>query len=283
MKKRIISMLLVLVTMLGMLPATALAASSEEEALGEVDIYNDGTKLSYLSINGRVRELIYTYYNYVSPTGKTKEVPAYCVNPNIKGVPQTVGVGESIKYLAQEKSSDPKVMGIVANGYPTRGLSELKLENLSPEREAVVRTACSLVGKVNYFWGGKSGAIGWDSRWGTLMQVTAVGSPTTGTYRPYGLDCSGFVDWVFNNATGYIIGHGGGAIMQHSYCTNISWADAQPGDLVFYPGDSHVGIVGGWDEDGNLLIIHCSSGYNNVVITGKEGFTAIARPNYYTS
>ena len=156
-------------------------------------------------------------------------------------------------------------------------------EDLSPEREAVVRTACSLVGKVNYFWGGKSGAIGWDSRWGTLMQVTAVGSPTTGTYRPYGLDCSGFVDWVFNNATGYFVGHGGGAIMQHSYCTNISWADAQPGDLVFYPGDSHVGIVGGWDEDGNLLIIHCSSGYNNVVITGKEGFTAIARPNYYTS
>ena len=27
-------------------------------------------------------------------------------------------------------------------------------EDLSPEREAVVRTACSLVGKVNYFWGG---------------------------------------------------------------------------------------------------------------------------------
>ena len=27
-------------------------------------------------------------------------------------------------------------------------------EDLSPEREAVVRSACSLVGKVNYFWGG---------------------------------------------------------------------------------------------------------------------------------
>lgn len=26
--------------------------------------------------------------------------------------------------------------------------------DLDPEREAVVRTACSLVGKVNYFWGG---------------------------------------------------------------------------------------------------------------------------------
>ena len=156
-------------------------------------------------------------------------------------------------------------------------------EDLSPEREAVVRTACSLVGKVNYFWGGKSLVIGWDARWGELRQVTAAGSSTTGTYRPYGLDCSGFVDWVFFNQSGgsYVIGHGGGATMQHSYCTDISWADAQPGDLVFYPDNSHVGIVGGRDANGELLIIHCASGYNNVVVTGLEGFTSISRPRYY--
>lgn len=156
-------------------------------------------------------------------------------------------------------------------------------EYLSPEREAVVRTACSLVGKVNYFWGGKSLVIGWDARWGELRQVTAAGSSTTGTYRPYGLDCSGFVDWVFYNQSGgnYVIGHGGGATMQHSHCTDISWADAQPGDLVFYPDNSHVGIIGGKDANGELLIIHCASGHNNVVITGKEGFTSISRPRYY--
>ena len=156
-------------------------------------------------------------------------------------------------------------------------------EDLSPEREEVVRTACSLVGKVNYFWGGKSLVIGWDARWGELRQVTAAGSSTTGTYRPYGLDCSGFVDWVFYNQSGgsYVIGHGGGATMQHSHCTDISWADAQPGDLVFYPDNSHVGIVGGRDANGELLIIHCASGYNNVVVTGLEGFTSISRPRYY--
>ena len=129
MKKRLVSMLLALVMVLGMLPATALAASSEEEALGEVNIYNGEQKLSYLSINGRIRELIYTYFNHVDANGRTKEIPAYCVNPNIYGVPQTVGPGESIKYIAKEKGSDPKVMGIIASGYPTRGLSELKLEN----------------------------------------------------------------------------------------------------------------------------------------------------------
>ena len=129
MKKRLVSMLLALVMVLGMLPVTALAASSEEEALGEVNIYNGEQKLSYLSINGRIRELIYTYFNHVDANGRTKEIPAYCVNPNTTGVPQTVAPGESIKYIAKEKGNDPKVMGIIANGYPTRGLSELKLEN----------------------------------------------------------------------------------------------------------------------------------------------------------
>ena len=156
-------------------------------------------------------------------------------------------------------------------------------EDLSPERKAVVRTASSLVGKVNYFWGGKSLVLGWDSRWGETKKVVAAGSSTTGTYRPYGLDCSGFVDWVFYNASGgsYVIGHGGGASAQHSYCTPIDWSEAQPGDLVFYPSDSHVGIVGGRDTTGELLIIHCASGSNNVVVTGVSGFTSIGRPEYF--
>ena len=129
MKKRLLSILLAMMMALSILPTTSLAASSVEEALGEIDIYNGGTELSYLMINGRVRTLIYTYYNYVNAKGETREIPAYCVNPNITGVPQTVGVGESIEYLAEEKTSDPKVLGIVANGYPTRSLEELGLEN----------------------------------------------------------------------------------------------------------------------------------------------------------
>ena len=158
-------------------------------------------------------------------------------------------------------------------------------DDLDPERKAVVETAVQLVGRVSYFWGGKSLTLGWDDRWGTPMEVTAAGSGSTGTIRPFGLDCSGFVDWTFYNATsgGYYPGRGGGAATQHSYCTNISWSDAQPGDLVFYPDDSHVGIVGGKDADGNLLIVHCSGGANGVVITGSAGFTVVARPDCYAS
>ena len=214
---------------------------------------------------------------YITITAKTAEEmkTAYHFNRNqIAALDELLEQRDLLRELIEDAYS--------VSGDTAALLRDLP-EGLSPEREAVVRTACSLVGKVNYFWGGKSLVIGWDARWGELRQVTAAGSSTTGTYRPYGLDCSGFVDWVFYNATNgsYIIGHGGGATMQHSYCTDISWADAQPGDLVFYPDNSHVGIVGGRDANGELLIIHCASGHNNVVITGKEGFTSISRPRYY--
>ena len=214
---------------------------------------------------------------YITITAKTAEEmkTAYHFNRNqIAALDELLEQRDLLRELVEDVYS--------VSGDTAALLRDLP-EGLSPEREAVVRTACSLVGKVNYFWGGKSLVIGWDTRWGEVRQVTAAGSSTTGTYRPYGLDCSGFVDWVFYNQSGgsYVIGHGGGATMQHSYCTNISWADAQPGDLVFYPDNSHVGIVGGRDANGELLIIHCASGHNNVVITGKEGFTSISRPRYY--
>lgn len=154
---------------------------------------------------------------------------------------------------------------------------------VSETRKAVVRQALTLVGKVNYFWGGKSLVIGWDNRWGQPTEVWAAGSPSTGTIRPYGLDCSGFVDWVFYNVSGgsYVLGHGGGVATQHVYCQDIPWEQAQPGDMVFYPDDSHAGIVAGWDEAGNIQIVHCASGMNNVVITGSSGFSTVGRPYYY--
>lgn len=158
-------------------------------------------------------------------------------------------------------------------------------DGLDPLRREAVETALSLVGKVNYFWGGKSLVLGWDSRWGQLTKVWAAGNSTTGTYRPYGLDCSGMMDWVFYNITGgeYVLGRGGGATAQHSYCTPVSQAEAQPGDLAFYPDDSHVGIVVARGEDGKLLVCHCSSSQNNVVVTefAASGFTALGRPDIF--
>lgn len=157
-------------------------------------------------------------------------------------------------------------------------------DDLSMERRMVVTYALALVDKVDYFWGGKSLVLGWDDRWGELAEVTAEGSNSTGTEQPYGLDCSGFVDWAFYNASGgeYVIGQGGGAMEQHANCVDIEWDEVQPGDLLFYPEDEHVGIAAGRDWLGRLLVVHCASGTGGVAISHRTGFETAARPVWYT-
>lgn len=161
----------------------------------------------------------------------------------------------------------------IINGLPS---------SLPQRRKDVVKNAGSLVGKVNYFWGGKSSAIGWDSAWGTMRRVTAAGSPSSGTLRAYGLDCSGFVMWAFNNSgMGYAVGHG--TYGQRDASIQVTASTVQAGDLCFLPSYSHVGIVVGKDTGGNILVIHCSSGANNVVVStaSSVGFTVFRRPNCY--
>ena len=159
----------------------------------------------------------------------------------------------------------------IINGLPS---------SLPQKRKDVVKNAGSLVGKVNYFWGGKSSAIGWDSAWGSMRRVTAAGSPSSGTIRAYGLDCSGFVSWAFNNSGMYV---GDGTYGQRDRSIVVSSATVQAGDLAFLPSYSHVGVVVGQDTSGNILVIHCSSSANNVVVStaSSVGFTVFRRPNCY--
>ena len=103
MKKRIFSMFLALVMLLGILPVTSLAAPTLEEAMAEVSIYGKYEPLEWLTMNGSVKTQRYTYYKYESPvSGRTKEIPAYCVDPRLHGVPVLAPDGTPFKYSASE-------------------------------------------------------------------------------------------------------------------------------------------------------------------------------------
>ena len=158
--------------------------------------------------------------------------------------------------------------------------------DVSEERVSIVAAACSLIGKVGYFWGGKSYAIGWDDSWGSPMTVSAEGSKSSGTVRSYGLDCSGFVAWsYYNGLGGKDAGIGNHTTTQWNASEMVDSQSARPGDLVFYhpasAGDNnHVGIVVGVNDNGSLLVVHCSSGQNGVV-TGEAwsaGFQYVRSP-----
>ena len=149
------------------------------------------------------------------------------------------------------------------------------LENLtcSPARKELIRAALSLVGKVPYFWGGKS-PPGWNDEWNTPKLVTASGDKTTGTLQPYGLDCSGFTDWTYNTAVG--VGLPGGSSGQWYGSSAVSEADLKPGDLGFMNSPNpklvnHVLIYAGNDANGNKLWVHCN---------GDTGDVALNSPTY---
>lgn len=101
----------------------------------------------------------------------------------------------------------------------------------------VILSALSLMG-VKYSWGGK----------------TPEG----------GLDCSGFVRFVFQQATNLTLPHGARALSQMG--THVSSNDLQPGDLVFFntlkSSFSHVGIY-----IGDNRFIHSPRTGREVVIT----------------
>ena len=159
-------------------------------------------------------------------------------------------------------------------------LAETLATEQDPARSAFVRTACALTGQVNYFWGGKSHAPGWDPAWGWPRRVTSPGSDTTGRMRAYGLDCSGLVSWAAaaalkDPAVYEAVGEG----VRAQYLLCVPTDTPLPGDLAFFPDLSHVGIVLGQDREGVLWVVHCSFSLGGVVVTPANfGFTQFGTP-----
>lgn len=156
----------------------------------------------------------------------------------------------------------------------------------SGRQRVIAESAASLVGRVHYFWGGKSYCVGPDPEWGSPREVTSPGSSKTGTVIPYGLDCSGFVTWVYiqTGEEGVLGAIGEGTWHQWQNSTPIGWEDIGVGDLVFqneYPGaeSNHVGICIGYFR-GKPVFAHCSAAEDNVVVTTAGGlFRYARRPN----
>ena len=194
------------------------------------------------------------------------------------------------KVLKKYVETDCKLLCAVvtaAQGFVRESVGD----DVSEERVNVISAAYSLVGKVGYFWGGKSTKIGTDPSWGTAEKVSAEGSKSTGTIRAYGLDCSGFVTWAVIN--GYQdqtmqAAVGDGTSDQWEKANVVTETDAQPGDLVFQKGpeagsDNHVGILCGKTDAGDWIAVHCSSSKNGVTVgeAYSASFRYIRQPSFY--
>ena len=154
-------------------------------------------------------------------------------------------------------------------------------QNCNATRKHILTTALSLVGKVPYFWGGKS-AAGWNDEWNTPKLVTSAGSSSTGTIRPFGLDCSGFTDWTYKTAVGVSLHAGTYGQWDNSYA--IDESELLPGDLGFLMNDggsgwNHVLIFAGYGEDGSRKWVHSEGGIGVHLNTPSyEGRLSLRRP-----
>lgn len=204
------------------------------------------------------------------------------LNATYNGLETTYGDVIHSRALALKKT----LYGTAGNG-STVPLTDVELiaflarQNCSETRKHIVKTGLSLVGKVPYFWGGKS-AAGWNDEWNTPKLVTAAGSTTTGTIRPFGLDCSGFSDWTYKTAVGVSLYGASWSQWDESYA--IAAEELLPGDLGFLMDDdgggwNHVLIFAGYGENGERMWVHSSGGEGVIFNTPSyEARLALRRP-----
>ena len=112
-----------------------------------------------------------------------------------------------------------------------------------------------------------------------MRMVTAAGSSTweKGRWYQYGLDCSGYVRWVYYNTYGidiydYIDGLDGfldrdAKVNGEPAFIEVSLEDARIGDIVVYGDFSHCGIFMGYKANGSLG----SGGYFSVAHSTPYG------------
>ena len=171
--------------------------------------------------------------------------------------------------LAQDWSQE---YGLYTVDYPVKGLlnsQEIELymslvpEDASRQRKDFVRYALTSVGKIPYYWGGKPSAPGYTGNgFGSLTVPDGDGRLLKG------LDCSGWINWVYWSVTGKGLGaQSTGTLLGCG--SPVARDELLPGDIcIRFNPMAHVVIFLGWTAEGNMLCIQETTGNSNNVEVG---------------
>ena len=136
-------------------------------------------------------------------------------------------------------------------------------DDISEARKAVIKFALSSVGKIPYYWGGKASAASYEKNgFGRVIEADYKGRVLRG------LDCSGWVQWVYWSAIGNRLNGASSTATLIGEGQKIKRSELQPGDIIVRVGaDSHVVMFLQWAGNGNMIVIHENSGANNVSVS----------------
>ncbi|MDO5416417.1 MAG: NlpC/P60 family protein [Lachnospiraceae bacterium] len=134
--------------------------------------------------------------------------------------------------------------------------------DISGTRREMIQFALSSVGRVPYYWGGKASGPGYEgNHFGALVFSDEKGRILKG------LDCSGWISWVYWSVTGQRLeGQSTGSLI--SCGDAVSRSQLKPGDIIIRTGENaHAVMFLSWSADGRMNVIHESSdSVNNVTI-----------------
>lgn len=146
-------------------------------------------------------------------------------------------------------------------------------DDLSETRKNIIRFALESVGKVPYYYGGKASRTGYEgNHFGAQVKEDQSGRILKG------LDCSGWIGWVYWSAAGMEIPYAT-TFSLSTAGTEIEQTDLKPGDILVRTGDdAHTVMFLGWTDDGLMRCIHESStAANNVIISVIKSSFPICR------
>jgi len=210
--------------------------------------------------------------------------------------------GSLVSSLVPPKGGEEE-NGIVApfNGTYISSSGDISLPQITAGQtvsgEQVVQMASSLVNKVCYYYGGGHNHFwppetekGIGTNWGKKTYLDSSGTSKTFPNNTvfgsdnnryiYGLDCSGFVTWVYHQFG--IDREWWDSTSQYTNNKKISANELQLGDLGFVEDLGHVGIFSGRDSDGNAIWIHAGSGGYLDKCEGAPGFVKVGSYSGFT-
>lgn len=217
------------------------------QIIGEEIITPEREKISYgeVVLNSLGTKAIFDYYQI-----DTEVVKEEIIKRKSKLTQQVINETLIQSVFVQT----PKVKEVLSEDM-IKKIEELT-RNLTGTEALLVNTALSLVGRVPYQWGGKPKKAGYDTSWWLYNEEG----------EQKGLDCSGFVQWVYWTA-----GFNEETVEQVKSSWNLMeiedtpFEELRPGDIGILNHNettNHLGIYLGED-----LFIHCASGKKTVTVS----------------
>lgn len=181
------------------------------------------------------------------------------------GITSIDGVGVKTSLTDDEISN---YLAAIDEAYPSLSMNRYRMVNLALDQ----------VGRINFWEGGKPEGPDWNAIWGQVASPSDFNYAYNNSYgrKIYGLDAFGFVGWCYWTNYGIEPDFTSFGFVDSLNLTRISSSNLLPGDIglesIAGGIGNNIGIFAGYNENGDMLWIHCNDITGNVAVNNTNVF-----------